>query len=78
MSLHRQQIHAYMRSMKKLLYDLIRPLFVNRVDPNEDFNCIDCGEPVLRRVLFCSKKCYLGFVGISDDYPPKDPLNGPY
>jgi len=44
--------------LKKLFFDLIRPLFVRDVDPNEDFVCNECGRPVLRRVVFCSRSCH--------------------
>ena len=40
-----------------LFYSLIRPLFVRDVDSNEDYLCIMCGKPVLRRFLTCSIKC---------------------
>lgn len=43
--------------MKKFIFDLIRPLFVKDIDPNEDYNCMECGTPVLRRILYCSTKC---------------------
>lgn len=36
-------------------FSLIRPLFVDRVDPNEDYLCISCGHPVLTRTLYCGK-----------------------
>lgn len=54
------QVAKYSRKkfLLSLFYDLIRPLFVKDVDPNEDYNCIRCGWPVLRRQLFCSKACY--------------------
>lgn len=38
-------------------YFLIRPLFVDDVDHNEDYDCGLCGKPVLRRYLFCSEEC---------------------
>ena len=39
-------------------YDLIRPFVVlGKIDPNEDFKCMECGKPVLRRVLYCSQVC---------------------
>lgn len=38
-------------------YTLIRPLFIDDVDRNEDFDCGLCGKPVLRRYLFCSEEC---------------------
>lgn len=42
-------------------FNLIRPLFVRRIDSNEDFNCGSCGKPVLKRVLFCSVTCLREF-----------------
>lgn len=39
------------------LYRLIRPLFVEDIDSNEDYVCGSCGKPVLRRSLFCSDRC---------------------
>ena len=49
--------------IKAWLYKLIRPLFVKNINPNEDFICMTCCAPVLRRYLFCSVKCgkKLGF-----------------
>ena len=44
---------------KKHFYKLIRPLFVKRIDLNEDFVCCECGEPVLKRSIFCSSGCKL-------------------
>lgn len=38
-------------------YSKIRFLFVNNVDPNEDFYCMFCDKPVLKRYLFCSVQC---------------------
>lgn len=46
------------RKIKAWLYGIIRPLFVQRIDRNEDFLCCQCLEPVLRRDLFCSRECY--------------------
>jgi hypothetical protein len=52
--------------MKKLyyylqnkLYYLVRPLFVDTVDPNEDYICMYCQKPVLKRYLYCSLECDL-------------------
>lgn len=44
--------------LRKFFFNLIRPLFVRNMAPNEDFNCTECGQPVLRRVLFCSRGCH--------------------
>lgn len=44
--------------LRKFFFDLIRPLFVRDVSPNEDFECCECQRPVLRRVLFCSRSCH--------------------
>lgn len=38
-------------------YNKIRFLFVDGIDPNEDFYCIICHKPVVSRVLTCSIKC---------------------
>lgn len=38
-------------------YALVRPLVVRRLDANEDFECVQCGKPVLRRFLTCSRAC---------------------
>ena len=46
-----------MIKVKAWFYKLIRPVFVKDVHPNEDYECVICGEPVLRRYLTCSKKC---------------------
>lgn len=43
--------------LKAWLYRLIRPLFVRDIDPNEEYVCVMCCEPVLRRSLTCSKRC---------------------
>lgn len=56
-----------MRKVKALFFNLIRPLFVANIDPNEDFDCIICVEPVLRRQLVCSQKCYDKFCSIKLD-----------
>lgn len=45
------------RTIKALFFKLIRPLFVKGIDSNEDFVCVQCMEPVLKRQLFCSIKC---------------------
>lgn len=46
------------RKIKSTLYSWIRPFFVKDIDINEDFTCLICGGPVLRRYLLCSsKKC---------------------
>jgi hypothetical protein len=45
------------KAIKKWFFKLIRPLFVRNVDSNEDFSCGHCGEPVLKRFLFCSDYC---------------------
>lgn len=48
-------------------YNKIRFLFVDDIDPNEDFICAICNKPVLKRVLTCSNNCsekykrYIGF-----------------
>jgi predicted nucleic acid-binding Zn ribbon protein len=34
-------------------------MFVRDVDPNEDYTCEVCGEPVLLRWLYCSEACEL-------------------
>ncbi len=46
-----------MIELKRRFYKIIRPLFVLNIDPNEDFECGWCKEPLLRRVLFCSSEC---------------------
>jgi hypothetical protein len=46
------------RFVKALFFKMIRPLFVKDIDPNEDYNCITCNEPVLYRDLYCSQECY--------------------
>jgi len=38
-------------------YDIIRPLFVEEWDHNEDYLCGYCCKPVLRRYLYCSVQC---------------------
>jgi hypothetical protein len=45
------------RRFKSWLFNLVRPLFVYRVDAREDYVCCVCGEPVLRRVLTCGPEC---------------------
>jgi hypothetical protein len=45
------------RRLKTAWFKAIRPLFEQDVDPNEEFVCGECCEPVLRRVLFCSVAC---------------------
>ena len=54
---HPRRDQTRRRAFKKILFDLIRPLFVRGWDRNEDFICGNCGEPVLRRWLFCSPEC---------------------
>lgn len=48
-------------NIKKIIYDFIRPLFVDDIDQNEDFVCCICNKPVLTRILTCSNKCYKEF-----------------
>ncbi len=50
--------------IQEKFYKLIRPLFVKDVDLNEDYNCMQCDKPVLRRFLFCSEKCSAKFDAI--------------
>ena len=38
-------------------YWKIRWIFVPDYNINEDYNCMYCGKPVLRRYLYCSQKC---------------------
>lgn len=45
------------RNIKAWLFSIVRPLFVRDLDPNEDFACMQCGEPVFRRYLYCSREC---------------------
>lgn len=47
-----------MHPLKTLVFDLIRPLFVKNIKPNEEFLCETCRGPILRRVVFCSSKCH--------------------
>ena len=49
------------RIIKAVAYKIVRPLFVRDVDPNEDYECVVCGEPVLRRYLTCSEPCRAEF-----------------
>jgi hypothetical protein len=42
--------------LKHYFFKLIRPLFVSNIDPNEDFNCMICNEPVLKRYLTCDNE----------------------
>ena len=51
---HVNKIRFY---FKTYFFKLIRPFFVKDIDPNEDYNCMTCNEPVLRRYLHCSVKC---------------------
>lgn len=44
-------------SLKARLYHWLRPYLMHNPDPNEDFNCANCQQPLLRRVLFCSDFC---------------------
>ena len=46
-----------MNKLKAYVFDLVRRLFWDDYDPNEDFNCCYCGKPVFHRYLFCSIKC---------------------
>jgi len=45
-----------MRAVKRFVYALLRPLLIRDVDPNEDYSCTMCGEPVLTRRLVCSRR----------------------
>lgn len=38
-------------------YGLIRFLYVEDIDPNEDYHCGYCRKPVLTRLIFCSESC---------------------
>ena len=48
---------SYRFKLKSLFFKLIRPLFVEDIDLNENFNCVICDEPVLKRYLTCSQQC---------------------
>jgi hypothetical protein len=55
----RTQVGTGVRAMfKKTLFDLIRPLFVRDIMPDEEFLCEECRAPVLRRTVFCSRDCH--------------------
>lgn len=43
------------RTFKRVIFSVLRPLFVEDLDANEDFACIVCDEPVLRRHLTCGQ-----------------------
>jgi hypothetical protein len=45
------------RSALNWFYWKIRKFFVEDLDLNEDFYCMVCCKPVLRRVITCGKKC---------------------
>jgi hypothetical protein len=45
------------RVIKTRLFNLIRRFFVADWDRNEDYICGNCGEPVLKRYLYCSLEC---------------------
>ncbi len=45
------------RRLKAWFFNLIRPLLVPDCDSNEDYLCMWCSEPVLRRWLYCSDRC---------------------
>ena len=42
-------------------YNLIRPFYVKDWDRREDYYCVNCNKPVLRRDLTCSNKCRVEF-----------------
>ena len=44
--------------MRARVYSVVRRLFVHNVNPNEDFTCVTCCKPLLRRVLYCSSACF--------------------
>jgi hypothetical protein len=46
------------KSFTEWFFNLIRPLFVKGIDPNEDYFCVICNRPVLKRYFCCSDKCY--------------------
>lgn len=43
--------------VKAFVFSLLRPFFVPDADPNEDYECVVCGNPVLRRRWACSRRC---------------------
>lgn len=45
------------RWFKRHVYAVIRPLFVAGVHRLEDYECVMCGEPVLRRQITCCAEC---------------------
>lgn len=45
------------RRIKAWIFSRIRPFFVKDINSNEDFVCGICGEPVLKRILYCSNRC---------------------
>lgn len=48
---------TFRRKLKKWFFDRIRVFFVPDWNTNEDYICMHCGEPVLRRWLYCSDEC---------------------
>jgi len=55
------------------VHDMVRWMVVRDIDPNEDFNCVYCSKPVLRRWLYCSDACGraddLEHVGVLKEHP---------
>ena len=43
------------------VYRAIRPLFVRDVDPNEDYECIQCGYPMVGRWRVGCLECEAAF-----------------
>lgn len=63
------------RKLKSIWYKMIRRWVLGYdaftgIDPNEDFKCGTCLEPVLRRSMFCSSDCY--FKTFQDLEPSKE------
>jgi len=54
--------------LRALVYRIIRPLFVEDVDPNEDYECCWCVKPVLTRMLLCSEACQDRFDEAMEDH----------
>ena len=56
--------HLYWKILS-FVYPIIRPLFVSNIDSNEDYVCCICMKPILRRTLYCSKKCFENFIVVN-------------
>ncbi len=61
--------HRLVWPIKSYVFKILRPLVVPDCHVNEDYVCVTCGAPVLRRFLTCSDRCRNMFFSLGKSAP---------